>query len=816
MANKFAKDFENNTNRDFGSFAQKTNEMSEAKKNEVQQGHEKKIEGELKNEKLSSPDFSSTKTSSNTFEAKASQTKVSSTGIAGSAVEKKSSHGDQNGETIKPAKIAKKGRKAAGAFNAVRKIAGSVASTAKGSAAAVAASVTKVGAIVGNALHVSTTVGTALVLSGTIAATTIPTAGVIGYGVSHSTQQRDGCVPEEYDEPKVNSGAQGAVDWAIKIANDDSFNYGIKPIASDTGCYFCGTNGRKVRNSGGDTRYEKTYVCMTFVTAAYAHGANDPEVLELCERGSTLHSHDGLFDQVSCFEKIGLMKDLTVDDLKPGDVFVHYDSTDGSVGGHMSMYAGEGRMVDASGGGFDPDSIALRGEGSAQEYLGYTWNHEPAQNFVMRYKGKGRSSLASNANATAISTSPSSLVDSNVWIGEAAWGNSPGDQTGREVYYHEYPGSVDGGSWSYVIRAKDDSVKVRLADAMMKACDNDHIGYNDGGTDLYYEAEKVGWDLTKITKDTSTQCSYVVDVCLRCAGVDAKYAKADTASIYIWDALEPSGQFEKLTTIPSNSELLPGDILVKKNSPGSAYLGHVAMVVKSPAADKLSPLFGGANNNDLIAEMTADDGCGGEMNGAKQSAAYIGKGMKKITAANGKEYIILDCDLEAVKKLGPQGDAQCYIYSIGYCDLIMGGKFRCSIDGDEATRHENMEKTYGESAHYVGGSHNGLLSSINGTQNNLGSTDKVLEKAISEIKAGRPVIIWTEHSMSGTHFVCVCGWTADAGSKPTWDKMVCIDPAFNGTGNDGLRTIDIYPDGSSHFLATFENWKPGSGQTKRQ
>ena len=228
-----------------------------------------------------------------------------------------------------------------------------------------------------------------------------------------------------------------------------------------------------------------------------------------------------------------------------------------------------------------------------------------------------------------------------------------------------------------------------------------------------------------------------------------------------------------------------------------------------------SPMFAGALYNDEAAAMTADDGCGGEMDGAEEADAYIGKGMKKITAANGKEYIILDCDLEAVKKLGRQGNAQCYIYSIGYCDLIMGGKFRCSIEGDEDTRHENMEVTYGESAHYHGGSHNGNLGSINGTQNNFGSTNQVLEKAISEIKAGRPVIIWTEHSMSGTHFVCVCGWTADAGSKPTWDKMVCIDPAFNGTGNDGLRTIDIYPDGSSHFLATFENWTPGKGQKPR-
>jgi hypothetical protein len=167
-----------------------------------------------------------------------------------------------------------------------------------------------------------------------------------------------------------------------------------------------------------------------------------------------------------------------------------------------------------------------------------------------------------------------------------------------------------------------------------------------------------------------------------------------------------------------------------------------------------SPLFGSAAYNAQVAEMTADDGCGGEMNGVLEEDAYIGKGMKKITAANGEEYIILDCDLEAVKKLGKQGSAQCYIYSIGYCDLILGGKFSCSIEGSADAKHAAMRVAYGRNASPTDA--NGDFSKINGTDNHESSTQGVLNKAISEIKQGRPVILWTQHSMSGTHFLFSC------------------------------------------------------------
>lgn len=191
-----------------------------------------------------------------------------------------------------------------------------------------------------------------------------------------------------------SQAAEKAVAWAINIASDDSFNYGQKGsngpgYANRCGCYFCKTNGRKVELSG-DERYYKTWPCMPFITAAYAHGAGDPEVLKTCQSCRTLETNDNNWQKYDCFEFVGRMSELSVSDLQVGDVLVHYDEHNGSSkrGGHMSMYAGNGNIVDSSGGGWAASSIALR-KGRAESYLRGKWNAEPSKNYVMRYVGHG-------------------------------------------------------------------------------------------------------------------------------------------------------------------------------------------------------------------------------------------------------------------------------------------------------------------------------------------------------------------------------------------------------------------------------------------
>ena len=893
MANKFAKDFENGTNRDFGSFTPKGEPAKDMEGAKAEGGSTGKGSG--------SPDILNGKNTGNKTNNNSSNSSSSQNGGKSSnfnSQSSQSSDGKSQGkmaeakqklDNANPVKKAEQGAKAdiksslsgrdrnevlqeqkdkdsdpknmaksaakhkaarhagsklgkavggkglgkvagaaagktTGALTGIKGLGASMLGGIKGVGAAIAATATKAGAAVAGALNVSTAVGTALVLSGTVAAATIPTAGVIGYGVSHSTQQRDGCVPEEYDDDTGSSGPEAAVEWAIQIANDDSFNYGIKDkdggYANRCGCYFCGTNDKKVKLSG-DERYYKTYVCMTFVTAAYAHGAKDPTALEICQGGGSFDSHDGVFDQMPNFTKIGLMKDLNVSDLQVGDVLVHYASDNSS--GHMSLYAGDGNIVDASGGGFDPGSISLK-EGAAERYLKAKWNPESSKNFVMRYKGGSHQNTVSTSGNVATNTYPSGRVSRNaqdVVNGACAWAVAITED--NSFHYGHGQDAHHGGC--YFCHTQP-AVKHSYLDWEKSYCCNPFVysafAHGGGDSDMLAQCQAGHNSNTGIFTDNkhfrnlgrpSFSSLQKGDVLWYNTGSKCHYA------LYLGDnQLAEAGCSDDNKR---NSEKWNHSIRVRKITSygnftnASRYIGSGG-----------SPMFAGALYNDEAAAMTADDGCGGEMDGAEEADAYIGKGMKKITAANGEEYIILDFDREQVKKLGGQGDEQCYIYSAGYCDLILGGKFRCSIEGNDHTKHDNMEKTYGESDSYDGGTH--IIGSsptkgvgfIGGKQQDLGSTEDMRKKAIEEIKQGRPVIFYIAGSSygvsSGQHWICICGWTATAGSDPKWDDLVCCDPAyFYRADSDGLHAIKGFKDHGGHTVTTFENWKPGEGQKPR-
>lgn len=181
----------------------------------------------------------------------------------------------------------------------------------------------------------------------------------------------------------TGDGARAALAWAIQIANDDSFSYGEKPEANAIGCYFCGTNCGPVKYNK-PSGYEKTYVCLTFVGAAYAHGAEDPEIYYACSHGKMpLYENDDVFSEFSCWEKIGSCSNLSLSDLKPGDVFIKWsDQNDNN--GHASMYAGGDDIVESAGGGWGAGSIALN-RGEASSWLSYL--SSDSSNFVMRYVG---------------------------------------------------------------------------------------------------------------------------------------------------------------------------------------------------------------------------------------------------------------------------------------------------------------------------------------------------------------------------------------------------------------------------------------------
>ena len=125
---------------------------------------------------------------------------------------------------------------------------------------------------------------------------------------------------------------------------------------------------------------------MTFITAAYAHGAEDPELYHDCSTGKHCISEtNSNLSRYSCFKKVGLCKNLSVSDLQPGDVIIMYSANNYS--GHVCMYIGDNNIVDAEGirDCWGPKSIAVR-YGKASSMLRGAAKHS-GNSYVMRYVG---------------------------------------------------------------------------------------------------------------------------------------------------------------------------------------------------------------------------------------------------------------------------------------------------------------------------------------------------------------------------------------------------------------------------------------------
>ncbi len=170
---------------------------------------------------------------------------------------------------------------------------------------------------------------------------------------------------------------QAACDWAVQIANDNSFNYGTKGPANHSGCYFCGTQGYKqkiAKRKGIHRSFAKTYCCVTFVTAAFAHGAKDPYIYDKCSHRRTLEWLVGCNHISKCGKRDGYQNfrylgHIPRGQLIPGDVL--------SSNNHVKIYIGDGLEAEATGGGWSSRSIRVEG----LEYQG--------KFKVFRYVGSG-------------------------------------------------------------------------------------------------------------------------------------------------------------------------------------------------------------------------------------------------------------------------------------------------------------------------------------------------------------------------------------------------------------------------------------------
>ncbi len=150
---------------------------------------------------------------------------------------------------------------------------------------------------------------------------------------------------------KTNAGVKAdAVRWAKWIASDNRFGYGRKggsaykgtkeySITHSGGCHFCGTNAKKIARAKAaglskPEEWEYTFVCNTFVHAAYAH-AGVQSMLK-----ATNHSWwvESFKKHPSDWKEI--KKPAKMTDLQPGDVC----ATDT----HFTMYIGNGKGIQAT------------------------------------------------------------------------------------------------------------------------------------------------------------------------------------------------------------------------------------------------------------------------------------------------------------------------------------------------------------------------------------------------------------------------------------------------------------------------------------
>lgn len=150
-----------------------------------------------------------------------------------------------------------------------------------------------------------------------------------------------------------------------------------------------------------------------------------------------------------------------------------------------------------------------------------------------------------------------------------ASGGSAGEQTGKEVYRQDWWNN----GWTVMLRAKNLRVSDAIALACEAGCDNNKIGYDQGrGNTLRTQAQKVEFDLTKITTACECDCSSFAALCAEAAGGNMNSAYTD--SKYLRDV----------------DDLQRGVILVKEES-------HTVIVLTNGKNIKVQTASNPINNN---------------------------------------------------------------------------------------------------------------------------------------------------------------------------------------------------------------------------
>ena len=155
-------------------------------------------------------------------------------------------------------------------------------------------------------------------------------------------------------------------------------------------------------------------------------------------------------------------------------------------------------------------------------------------------------------------------------------GGEAGNQNGKELCTRSWYSKP----WNVVIRFKDVSMRQKAADCMLRAVNNQRIGYDQAqrNTLLLY-ARNVGYDPSKVTVFCETDCSALVTLACIYAGVPETVLvvngnSATTSTLR--SRLQATGAVEVFTGTEytaSDKKLLTGDILLSEGH-------HTAVVVQ--------------------------------------------------------------------------------------------------------------------------------------------------------------------------------------------------------------------------------------------
>lgn len=151
-----------------------------------------------------------------------------------------------------------------------------------------------------------------------------------------------------------------------------------------------------------------------------------------------------------------------------------------------------------------------------------------------------------------------------------AKGGAAGDQTGKEVSTQAYYTSAKG--W-VGLRAKDEKIATKLADAMRQACDNPHIGYDQNQRLGVIIQLAIYGSLKAISGNTECDCSSLVRACvIQATGNDPGNFNTATEKA----TLLRTGLFKEVK-ITKADDCQTGDVLVTKTK------GHTVIVTSAPA-----------------------------------------------------------------------------------------------------------------------------------------------------------------------------------------------------------------------------------------